>query len=104
MILYLLTVPSGAHTFAPGSSNTWHRHRLSALREDHIVSRFLFEPVPGRGDLGRTSPGRMPQLQDRKSTRLNSSHSQISYAVFCLKKKKINNPKSMLQLNQMLTP
>src|SRR2546427_5314788 len=28
--------------------------------------------------------------KDRKSTRLNSSHSQISYAVFCLKKKKIN--------------
>src|SRR2546430_7874905 len=28
------------------------------------------------------------QVQDRKSTRLNSSHSQISYAVFCLKKKK----------------
>src|SRR2546427_1597104 len=27
--------------------------------------------------------------RDRKSTRLNSSHSQISYAVFCLKKKKI---------------
>src|SRR5256886_12244287 len=30
----------------------------------------------------------LPELQDRKSTRLNSSHSQISYAVFCLKKKK----------------
>src|SRR2546430_8120619 len=29
-------------------------------------------------------------LRDRKSTRLNSSHSQISYAVFCLKKKKNN--------------
>src|SRR2546427_1602627 len=29
--------------------------------------------------------------QDRKSTRLNSSHSQISYAVFCLKKKKKSN-------------
>src|SRR2546430_13172467 len=29
---------------------------------------------------------------DRKSTRLNSSHSQISYAVFCLKKKKIRFP------------
>src|SRR2546430_13223097 len=28
---------------------------------------------------------------DRKSTRLNSSHSQISYAVFCLKKKKVKN-------------
>src|SRR5688572_32161302 len=31
--------------------------------------------------------------QDRKSTRLNSSHSQISYAVFCLKKKKNKNNK-----------
>src|SRR2546427_5877024 len=30
------------------------------------------------------------QREDRKSTRLNSSHSQISYAVFCLKKKKKN--------------
>src|SRR2546430_3243221 len=30
------------------------------------------------------------RLADRKSTRLNSSHSQISYAVFCLKKKKKN--------------
>src|SRR2546430_4648163 len=29
-----------------------------------------------------------PREKDRKSTRLNSSHSQISYAVFCLKKKK----------------
>src|SRR5688572_31054878 len=31
------------------------------------------------------------KIQDRKSTRLNSSHSQISYAVFCLKKKKKKN-------------
>src|SRR3712207_8615452 len=30
-------------------------------------------------------------LEDRKSTRLNSSHANISYAVFCLKKKKITN-------------
>src|SRR2546430_9134045 len=41
----------------------------------------------------RTSPrdhlrkARRLSVQDRKSTRLNSSHSQISYAVFCLKKK-----------------
>src|SRR5688572_32578629 len=33
-------------------------------------------------------PGEQKALRDRKSTRLNSSHSQISYAVFCLKKKK----------------
>src|SRR5688572_2708988 len=34
-----------------------------------------------------------PDAADRKSTRLNSSHSQISYAVFCLKKKKKKNKK-----------
>src|SRR6266480_4566264 len=34
------------------------------------------------------APIRDPQLRDRKSTRLNSSHMSISYAVFCLKKKK----------------
>src|SRR5688572_31684062 len=33
-------------------------------------------------------PERLAREIDRKSTRLNSSHSQISYAVFCLKKKK----------------
>src|SRR2546428_8203149 len=33
-------------------------------------------------------------LRDRKSTRLNSSHDQISYAVFCLKKKKIEQTPS----------
>src|SRR2546430_10234489 len=33
----------------------------------------------------------VPGCRDRKSTRLNSSHSQISYAVFCLKKKKAVN-------------
>src|SRR2546430_4459549 len=37
-----------------------------------------------RGELPRSA-----DAEDRKSTRLNSSHSQISYAVFCLKKKKI---------------
>src|SRR5688572_31146817 len=36
---------------------------------------------------GRPSDDRRVAAQDRKSTRLNSSHSQISYAVFCLKKK-----------------
>src|SRR5688572_32108288 len=34
---------------------------------------------------------RVADATDRKSTRLNSSHSQISYAVFCLKKKKKSN-------------
>src|SRR5689334_25446562 len=39
------------------------------------------------GIVHRVGPGRI-YVKDRKSTRLNSSHSSISYAVFCLKKKK----------------
>src|SRR2546430_11192103 len=42
-----------------------------------------------RGETQGKVLSRVAQL-DRKSTRLNSSHSQISYAVFCLKKKKID--------------
>src|SRR5256886_13402359 len=54
------------------------------------------------GELGvHLAPGevRHPQVadEDRKSTRLNSSHSQISYAVFCLKKKKYNENTSHVQ-------
>src|SRR5688572_31229184 len=60
---------------------------------DHRPDGYLADPRPQRqsavlvlshGDLGVVP---WPAL-DRKSTRLNSSHSQISYAVFCLKKKK----------------
>src|SRR5688572_32489311 len=47
----------------------------------------------GRPEAAASGGGAVPQggevrSADRKSTRLNSSHSQISYAVFCLKKKK----------------
>src|SRR5688572_32256569 len=61
-------------------------------------ARRRLGPVPDRTGLGGRRPrrdeGRIPrshpERRDRKSTRLNSSHSQISYAVFCLKKKKKN--------------
>src|SRR5690349_21967513 len=50
-------------------------------------------PAPGpRGDGRRGRPG----AGDRKSTRLNSSHVEISYAVFCLKKKKKKKKKSKI--------
>src|SRR2546430_5625298 len=48
---------------------------------------------PRQRFIARASPSRRmqgPAYVDRKSTRLNSSHSQISYAVFCLKKKMLN--------------
>src|SRR5688572_32421537 len=44
--------------------------------------------APGAGLAGAASAAAAAATGDRKSTRLNSSHSQISYAVFCLKKKK----------------
>src|SRR2546430_14206683 len=47
-------------------------------------ARFIGQPGAGSGVARRLSPA---GAGDRKSTRLNSSHSQISYAVFCLKKK-----------------
>src|SRR5574340_1662653 len=49
----------------------------------------LFRSGPGPiGNADRRSDRSHPCQQDRKSTRLNSSHQKISYAVFCLKKKK----------------
>src|SRR2546430_7389973 len=53
--------------------------RLDLLLDDR--------PNVEAGDDPAEALGRRDRLQDRKSTRLNSSHSQISYAVFCLKKK-----------------
>src|SRR5438309_4509989 len=47
-----------------------------------------------RRRIGRRRP------EDRKSTRLNSSHSSISYAVFCLKKKKKNNNKTQYSIQR----
>src|SRR2546430_13540881 len=72
-----------------------------ALPISHTGGR-LPDPAASRRD-GRPRTGTRPSPPaaallrnslDRKSTRLNSSHSQISYAVFCLKKKK---PKRMLK-------
>src|SRR5438477_5486535 len=49
----------------------------------------LFRSAPDQWSCSRRGPGRRPCCpEDRKSTRLNSSHMSTSYAVFCLKKKK----------------
>src|SRR2546421_8738398 len=56
----------------------------TTLFRSRCVRRERGRDQPGRGDEAHRRP-------DRKSTRLNSSHDQISYAVFCLKKKKKNS-------------
>src|SRR2546430_15114476 len=69
----------------------------SPARGWHPTLRFPPACIPGRAsaiDSNHEYRGGFRGL-DRKSTRLNSSHSQISYAVFCLKKKNsVNNCRS----------
>src|SRR3712207_6888224 len=54
---------------------------------DRLVAKFGL-PVRGFREARHAGPGHELTTGDRKSTRLNSSHANISYAVFCLKKKK----------------
>src|SRR2546430_13617584 len=62
------------------------REREARHHERHLVARGGQSLVHEAEEIAEAKPLR--GLGDRKSTRLNSSHSQISYAVFCLKKKK----------------
>src|SRR3989475_1869490 len=60
--------------------------RSAARAQAAIIAQIQDRPTgPGPTCRSVSGPSSRP---DRKSTRLNSSHSQISYAVFCLKKKK----------------
>src|SRR5690606_40202942 len=68
------------------------------LRHDHVAVRLEGEGVARAPGIDLLPPRGERLLvglgggQDRKSTRLNSSHVKISYAVFCLKKKKKTKP------------
>src|SRR6266496_5495862 len=54
----------------------------------------------GLAFLASLALGELAVEEDRKSTRLNSSHVEISYAVFCLKKKKKTDTHPLLQINK----
>src|SRR3712207_8443519 len=62
---------------AEGTISQWQAAdvRLNGAKEEKAGFEYSESPTPGKA-------------LDRKSTRLNSSHANISYAVFCLKKKK----------------
>src|SRR3712207_7503289 len=86
------------------------------FRSGDVLGRAEHQRRPAlRGQLGddaRRPPRRVAEQhdvvgqvqsdQDRKSTRLNSSHANISYAVFCLKKKKIPTINSTLITNTLI--
>src|SRR3712207_7438222 len=75
-------VPDLGHLIGRVAHPAGARGHLRALHEEGVGGQF------------RTVAHRHAVVQDRKSTRLNSSHANISYAVFCLKKKKQKRYKS----------
>src|SRR5690349_22147221 len=69
-------------------SSSGPRGRSEQVQEVEALARH--EPRRACSGLrSRVGEGRERRRQDRKSTRLNSSHVEISYAVFCLKKKRV---------------
>src|SRR5205085_3298199 len=98
---FLFTPPAPPDTYTLSLHDALPIYHATAYDEQAtIVARGVITEVDDRGGGRRRitqSPYRFsdasagvrgPAPLDRKSTRLNSSHSQISYAVFCLKKKK----------------
>src|SRR5207302_10211085 len=102
LLLHLSPTPSPSHLYLHSfptrrSSDLAWPHRLPAHRDPFAVQGAGAGQGPGalcrgrRRGLGQADHSSLPlhRRLDRKSTRLNSSHVKISYAVFCLKKKKI---------------
>src|SRR5258708_28432122 len=91
--------PSTTLFRSPGSHEHGPETRLAGLDRGLLGLEAVLDPLVVREaddedrvrdrDADRHDRELDPRRQDRKSTRLNSSHQIISYAVFCLKKKKI---------------
>src|SRR2546422_7748265 len=81
-----------------GDLDTGRVVAAGVLREDFVIVRAARE-----AGIGERRPVRDVANEDRKSTRLNSSHGYISYAVFCLKKKiKLKTRKQSVSSNVKL--
>src|SRR2546422_8002721 len=74
-----------------GVSYLFIAHDLAAVAHmSHTIAVMYLGEIVEVGDADIVSKAPKHPYTDRKSTRLNSSHGYISYAVFCLKKKKKN--------------
>src|SRR3712207_8066618 len=72
---------------SPKIQSTHTSPREIAQANENLGERWTRRFLPRRSKEGQQVPENLFTLIDRKSTRLNSSHANISYAVFCLKKK-----------------
>src|SRR5205085_8822718 len=93
-VIYTLSLHDALPICLPCFTETvlrWHEDTCVEPCGKTLIQNALMPRSARRRKLplpGRTVPWSLQQTRDRKSTRLNSSHSQISYAVFCLKKKR----------------
>src|SRR5438270_12703810 len=89
MFIYNYTVPTDIYTLSLHDALPIYRARERSRHSRPLIRRAIplrrRRRLESRGDVEPRN-GSVAAV-DRKSTRLNSSHSQISYAVFCLKKK-----------------
>src|SRR3712207_8762289 len=93
------TYPLSLHAALPiyGMEDGWEYQSARDLNATSCPPQSPAVDYPTPCLAAKPYPGKKPYtnpLQDRKSTRLNSSHANISYAVFCLKKKiqTVNSP------------
>src|SRR3712207_9289968 len=89
--IYTLSLHDALPIWLPSFQNTSAVLIRGDLKDDYGVAVEDITWVPrGQGAVPFKAPpgAKIEPLEDRKSTRLNSSHANISYAVFCLKKKK----------------
>src|SRR5690242_21607594 len=101
-IVYYLSIPFFFFFFNDTATTeiyTLSLHDALPILDVDVVRR-VGEEARDLGDLARILRHvRLPPgAGDRKSTRLNSSHMSISYAVFCLKKKKTQNPHTQVTI------
>src|SRR5690606_40885182 len=79
-----------------GMGSVWAARHVSL--DQMVAIKFIHPKLIGSREALRRFDNEAKAAADRKSTRLNSSHVKISYAVFCLKKKKVISDYLGLQL------
>ena len=89
----LQVIGTGPHRLRAEGRPDWffRKERYGGILTDigsHQIEQFLFFAKAKDARLLHSKVANYHHREDRKSTRLNSSHSSISYAVFCLKKKR----------------
>src|SRR5438876_4488457 len=90
-LAFVVTVTACATNPATG------KRQFSLMSEEQEIAAGQQNDVEVRREMGVYD-----DRADRKSTRLNSSHPSISYAVFCLKKKKKENMKKAYRVSSIL--